>query len=141
VKVAFIQTNPECSLGSMYIASALKEEAECRVFIKAYEDDFYTSVADYKPDVLAFSAFTGEWQELLTISREIKERVSTFSVFGGPHPIVCNPYLSDEELVGLYNTFALYVMAPKELFPVVRLAEADTPFAKQLRKELLALYT
>jgi len=96
VKVAFIQTNPECSLGSMYIASALKEEAECRVFIKAYEDDFYTSVADYKPDVLAFSAFTGEWQELLAISREIKERVSTFSVFGGPHPTY-NPDIIYEE--------------------------------------------
>jgi len=59
----------------------------------------------------------------------------------GTYPIIHNPYLSDEELVGLYNTFALYVMAPKELFPVVRLAEANTPFAKQLRKELLALYT
>lgn len=86
MKVVFVQLKPECSLGSMYIASAIKEEAECRVFIRDYEDDIYTSIANYNPDMLAFSTFTGEYKELLAINKEIKKRVNAFSVFGGPHP-------------------------------------------------------
>ena len=57
----------------------------------------------------------------------------------GTYPIIRNPYLSDEELMNLFNTFTLYVLLPEELFPIIRLAEADTPFARQLRKELLTL--
>jgi hypothetical protein len=59
----------------------------------------------------------------------------------GTHPIISNSFLSNEELMGLYYTFPLYVLAPKDFLPLIKLAEADTPFAKQLRKELLALYT
>ena len=59
----------------------------------------------------------------------------------GTHPIISNPFLSNEELMGLYYTFPLYVLAPKDFLPLIKLAEADTPFTRQLRKELLALYT
>jgi len=58
----------------------------------------------------------------------------------GTYPIVRNPYLSDEELMGLYNIFALYVFSPKEVWPIIEMAEAETPFARQLRKELSVLY-
>jgi radical SAM superfamily enzyme YgiQ (UPF0313 family) len=59
----------------------------------------------------------------------------------GTYPIIKNPNLPDEELMKIYNTFALYVLAPRDLFHVIKLAEPDTPFARQLRKELLAIYT
>ena len=51
-------------------------------------------------------------------------------------PIINNPNLPDKELIGLYNTFALYVAAPDSYFPLIRHAEADTEFAVQLRKLL-----
>lgn len=54
----------------------------------------------------------------------------------GTDPIIHNPNLTDEELMGLYNTFALYVTAPRELFPEIRKAEADTPEAMILRNKI-----
>jgi len=58
----------------------------------------------------------------------------------GTCPIIKNPNLSNEELMGLYNTFALYVLAPREVFPLIKLAEAETDYGKQLRKELINIY-
>lgn len=55
----------------------------------------------------------------------------------GTVPIIKNPNLCDAELVGLYNTFPLYVHAPKSWYPQIREAEADTPEGRGLRKKLL----
>ena len=52
----------------------------------------------------------------------------------GTYPIIKNPYLSDDELLGLYNTFYLYIMLPKEDWPVIQKAENDP----NLREELIA---
>ena len=52
----------------------------------------------------------------------------------GTYPIIKNPYLSDDELLGLYNTFSLYIMLPKEDWPVIQKAENDP----NLREELIA---
>ena len=59
----------------------------------------------------------------------------------GTYPIIKNPDLSDEELMELYNTFSLFVVAPRELFPVIKLSGPDTSFGRRLRNELLAMYT
>jgi hypothetical protein len=62
-------------------------------------------------------------------------------VFGdGTEPLIDNPNLSHKELLGLYHTFSLYVMAPKEEYPLIRKAEADTGEARKLRMELLSKY-
>ena len=55
----------------------------------------------------------------------------------GTEPIIKNPNLSYDELMGLYGTFALYVLAPKELWPEIKKAEANTPEGLLLRKEIL----
>lgn len=63
-------------------------------------------------------------------------------VFGdGTEPLIYNPNLSHKELLGIYNTFPLYVLAPKEEYPTIRASEADTEEAKNLRVELIARYT
>ena len=62
-------------------------------------------------------------------------------VFGdGTEPLIDNPYISHKELLGLYHTFSLYVMAPKEVYPLIKEAEADTEEAKKLRMKLLSKY-
>lgn len=96
MKVAFIQKKPDCSLGYMYIASALKHEAECQVFIEAFEYDLLDAVEKYNPDILAFSAFTGDYKDLLLINQQIKKRRNILSLFGGPHPTY-NPELILED--------------------------------------------
>ncbi len=73
----------------------------------------------------------------------IKEKLvdpSQDVVGDGTVPVIKNPYMSDEELLGIYNTFALYVKAPKGEYPLVRKAEADTEEAKKLRKYLISKY-
>jgi anaerobic magnesium-protoporphyrin IX monomethyl ester cyclase len=55
----------------------------------------------------------------------------------GTEPIIKNPSLSYDELMGLYGTFALYVLAPRELWPDIKRAEANTPEGLLLRKEIL----
>ena len=72
-------------------------------------------------------------EKLLDLTKEIKG--------DGTYPIVKNPYLSDERLLELYNTFTLYVQLPKEVYPVINVAASNTNFSKQLRKELFNLYT
>ena len=86
MKLAFIQLKLECSLGSMHIASMVKGEATTRVFISEHERDIAESVVQYHPDILAYSTFTGECDQLLAINNEIKKHVKALSVFGGPHP-------------------------------------------------------
>jgi hypothetical protein len=58
----------------------------------------------------------------------------------GTYPIIKNPYLSDRELLGLYNTFAIYVLAPRAVYPLVRIAEEDNEFSVRLRKHLVDIY-
>lgn len=55
----------------------------------------------------------------------------------GTKPMIKNPYLSDEELTGLFNTFLLYVKAPKKLFTEIHKAEKNTPEGLIVRKELI----
>lgn len=55
----------------------------------------------------------------------------------GTVPMIKNPYLSDDELLGLYNTFLLYVFAPEELYPEIQKAEKNTPEALIIRRELI----
>ena len=57
----------------------------------------------------------------------------------GTEPLISNPHLSDEELMGLYYTYALYVFLPKDMWPIIKLAEADTPDAVELRNKLVDL--
>ena len=51
----------------------------------------------------------------------------------GTLPIIKNPYLSDPELMGLYNTFSLYIKLDKSYWPLIKKAETDN----RLRNELL----
>jgi radical SAM superfamily enzyme YgiQ (UPF0313 family) len=57
----------------------------------------------------------------------------------GTQPLISNPYLSDAELMGLYYTYALYVFLPKDMWPIIKLAESDTPDAVELRNKLVDL--
>lgn len=58
----------------------------------------------------------------------------------GTIPNIKSDTLTDDEIIGLFNTFVLYLKVPKELFPVVRLAEDNTPFAERLRTVLKDIY-
>lgn len=58
----------------------------------------------------------------------------------GTEPIIKNINLPDDELIGLYNTFAIYIKAPRELFSIIERAERNTSEAIKLRQELREKY-
>ncbi|MFC1928516.1 B12-binding domain-containing radical SAM protein [Chloroflexota bacterium] len=43
-------------------------------------------------------------------------------------------FISDSELMGLFNTFSLYIKAPKILFPLIRFCEKDNWLSNKLRR-------
>lgn len=58
----------------------------------------------------------------------------------GTIPNIKSDSISDDELIGLYNTFYLYVKVPKILFPIIRLLEKNNKFLIILRKLLLKIF-
>jgi radical SAM superfamily enzyme YgiQ (UPF0313 family) len=58
----------------------------------------------------------------------------------GTVPNITSSCLSDDEIIGLYNTFVIYLKVPSELFPVVSLAEGNNEFAEKLREVLKDIY-
>jgi len=58
----------------------------------------------------------------------------------GTIPNIKSETLSDDEIIGLYKTFTLYLKVPKELFPIVKLSEDNNEFSEKLRKTLMEIY-
>ena len=51
---------------------------------------------EFKPDIVAYTAMTGEHYSLLDFNRELKKEFNFYAVMGGPHAIF-NPMVLDEE--------------------------------------------
>ncbi len=58
----------------------------------------------------------------------------------GNVPVIKNDNLTNDEIIGLFNTFTLYLKVPRVLFPLVRLAEKNNKFAEGLRNLLKKIY-
>ena len=51
----------------------------------------------------------------------------------GTVPNIRSDSISDSELMGLYNTFCLYIKVPKIMFPLIRFCEKDNWLSNKLR--------
>lgn len=58
----------------------------------------------------------------------------------GNVPVIKNDNLTNDEIIGLFNTFMLYLKVPRVFFPVVRLAEKNNKFAEGIRGLLKKIY-
>lgn len=105
MKIAFIYNGTE-HLGVEYLSSYLKAHGHetslffdpavfsGEVFINNRflanlfnrDERIVSSVISYKPDVIAFSTFSGNYQWCLKIAELLKNQVDTPIVFGGIHP-------------------------------------------------------
>ncbi len=72
-------------LGIMYLSTALKA-ANHFVDIVTTNEDVFTQIKEFKPDIVAYSTTTGSQDFFLKLNREIKERFDTLSIMGGAHP-------------------------------------------------------
>jgi len=85
-KVLFIENKLRTDkLGILYLAGVLKSLGHTVDMIQDAIDPAVPYVEAFKPDVIMYSVQTGEHQWALAKNRELKQKYSFISVFGGPH--------------------------------------------------------
>ncbi len=86
-KIIFLQNIPFEYLGPMYISAVLKKHGhQCRLLILSEHKDYIKKIAEYDPDLIAFSTMTGPHKWILGVAREIKQHVDRPVILGGAHP-------------------------------------------------------
>ncbi len=77
-------------LGMGYMSASLKKHGfSTRFFnLKNFKDEqCLNDLAEYQPDVVAYTVISGQQQEYTSFNRRVKQRLKNVkSVFGGPHP-------------------------------------------------------
>lgn len=58
----------------------------------------------------------------------------------GTVPVIKSNALSNNEIIGLFKTFMLYLKAPLNMYPLIKIAEGNSPDAEKLRKELQKIF-
>lgn len=96
-RVAFFQNLFIEYLGIMYLASILKKRGdEVAVFIGTSCHHLVSQIEHYHPDIVAFSCMTGSHEFALGIAKEVKSRIDTLALFGGPHPTFFPEIINEE---------------------------------------------
>lgn len=77
-------------LGIMTLAAVLKKHGHCCEFLDLkFESNIINKIKKIKPDIIAYSVVSFNWNFYKTINLKIKKKYSCFSIFGGPH---CSTY-------------------------------------------------
>ncbi|HEX9115552.1 MAG TPA: radical SAM protein [Anaerolineae bacterium] len=83
--------------GVLLIASVVKQAGHTVDLVVATEEDPLAAVWRLRPDVVAYTVYTGMHPYYLDLNRKIKaEMPGIFSIFGGPHPTFF-PEMIEEE--------------------------------------------
>lgn len=86
-RIAFAQNLAFEYMGVMYLSAALKKNGhEVEVFLGNGDERLAREIAEFRPDLLAFSCFTGSEAWCVRMAALVKERVSVKVMLGGPHP-------------------------------------------------------
>jgi len=92
MRVAFINITTRIefgkSLGLFYIISALKKSRhQCQLFIPNLDKNFAKKIIAFQPQIICYSLVSNySTKTYLGINQFLKEHISFFAVFGGPHP-------------------------------------------------------
>jgi len=87
--------------GILLIAALLKEHGHRVSLTVASEEDPLAAVERLRPDVVAYSVYTGTQRYYLDLNRRIKQRLPVFSIFGGPHPTFFPELIEEEGVDGV----------------------------------------
>jgi radical SAM superfamily enzyme YgiQ (UPF0313 family) len=84
------------TFGPMWLSAVLKKQGhQCDIAGVSYKEVEKT-VAEFKPDIIAFTAFSGGHIEYLEWNRKLKEKFKFYSMFGGPHPTFSPEMVAEE---------------------------------------------
>jgi len=86
-RLLFIQNHPFEYMGPMYISGLLKENGhDCSLVIVSESKNYLQDIANYQPDLIAFSTMTGPHKWVLETAITIKQYFNQPIVLGGAHP-------------------------------------------------------
>lgn len=87
-KILFLQTVQFEFTGVMSISAYLKRAGhQVDLLLEGEEgNDFLDKIRDYHPDLVAFSAMTGDHVRCLEIASQVKKVLDVPTLMGGPHP-------------------------------------------------------
>lgn len=97
-KIAFIQKSWEDNLGILWISALLKKHGfTTRVWVEGKRT--YEELADYSPQSVAYSCYTGDQQWIVSSIQKIKkQKIRASIIVGGPHATFF-PQLIEEPLI------------------------------------------
>lgn len=73
------------SFGPMYLSSIAKLRGHKTRFVRFFKSDVLKNIEEFNPDIIAYSAFTGDFKPMSELDRHIKSTRNIFSIVGGPH--------------------------------------------------------
>jgi anaerobic magnesium-protoporphyrin IX monomethyl ester cyclase len=82
--------------GILRVSAALKQAGHTTDMVVATEEDPVEAALRIKPDVLAYSVYTGTQRYYLDVNRRIREQLDVYTIMGGPHPTFF-PEIIEEE--------------------------------------------
>ena len=83
----------------MQISAALKKAGhQVRLWIASVNEPaaLHKIMAEFKPDILGYSAMTGEHVPLVALNNKLREQYDFYTVFGGPHATFCHDFIEEE---------------------------------------------
>lgn len=84
------------TFGPMWLSAVLKQKGhQCDIAGVSY-NEVEKTFSEFKPDVVAYTAFSGGHVKMLEWNRQLKQQFSFYSMFGGPHPTF-SPEMVEEE--------------------------------------------
>ena len=54
-------------------------------------------VQNFQPEIIGYSAMTGEHYDILELNRELKQQFDFYAIMGGPHPTFFKEAVKEEE--------------------------------------------
>jgi anaerobic magnesium-protoporphyrin IX monomethyl ester cyclase len=74
-------------MGPMYLSALLKKHGHhCHLLILSEHKNYLHEIAEYDPDLIAFSTMTGPHNWVLKTAKAIKRNINKPVILGGPHP-------------------------------------------------------
>ncbi|MEK6715220.1 MAG: radical SAM protein [Candidatus Omnitrophota bacterium] len=101
MKILFVlkETTMYERMGVMYLSSALKSQGNKVKLVLAESmgiERLKDFVRSYSPEIIGYSAMTGEYNRLVEINKHLKNNHDFLAVFGGPHPTFYPKIIEDE---------------------------------------------
>ncbi|MBI5741755.1 MAG: B12-binding domain-containing radical SAM protein [Nitrospirae bacterium] len=84
------------TFGPMWLSAVMKQHGhQCEIAGVNYKEVEKT-FEEFKPDIVAYTAFSGGHKTFLAWNMELKKKFNFFAMFGGPHPTF-SPEMVEEE--------------------------------------------